>query len=62
MLLEEADGAAILASGCELELEPFLQRSGALLLLRLARSGGRFVLHRCRSGLSHENGREQANE
>ena len=61
--VEEADGAAIPVEGCELALESLVQ--GPCLThrrIRLRRSGGRACLDRRRSGLRHENQREQADE
>ncbi len=59
--LEEADRSAIPAKRLELALELLVEGERLLCRLRLPH-GRRRGLHRCRSGLRHENERKQANE
>ena len=62
VLLEEANGAAVPPRSVELLREPGVKRARHALLLRVATRLGRVPPVRCRSGLCHENEREQANE
>ncbi len=61
MRLVEADRAAVPAESRELALELLVEGERLLCRLRLPH-GRRRGLHRCRSGLRHENERKQANE
>jgi hypothetical protein len=59
--VEEADGAAVVAQGRELALEPFVEGPRPVLRERgLRRRGGGACLDRCRSGLRDESERKQA--
>ena len=61
MRLEEMDRAAVLPESRELALELLVEGQRLSCRLRLPH-GRRRGLHRCRSGLRHENERKQANE
>jgi hypothetical protein len=62
MALEERDRPTLLPSGRELLLQALGEGVSRAFLGHLVRGGAGLVLHRCRSGLGHENEREQANE
>jgi hypothetical protein len=59
--LEEVDRAAVLPESGDLALELLVEAERRSCRLCLS-NGRRRGLHRCRSGLRHENERKQANE
>ena len=62
MRLEEADRSAVPLESRDLAFELLVEGQFLVNRLRRTRRGRRRGLHRCRSGLRHENERKQANE
>ena len=62
MRLEEADRSAVALESRNLAFELLVEGQCSVIRLHRARRGRRRGLHRCRSGLRHENERKQANE
>src|SRR4029079_1990114 len=60
--LEEPDRSLVLPESLELLLELLVESECPPCRLHLVGGGARRGLHRCRSGLRHENERKQANE